>query len=247
MKKFTKLLVCSFLTMCFGMSVSAQTSADSATVTFQVDMNSVTTAFTTPEVNGTFNNWCGNCWAMSDSDGDNVWDVSGKVLKDAAHEFVFLIDGTIESLFPGDPCVVSTFGYTNRSLNVSGDTTLGVVCWESCSSCASAPSAYNVTFQVDMNGVSGFTTPEVNGTFNAWCGNCWAMSDADGDNVWDVSGKVLKNTAHEFKFSADAFSIEENLFSGDACTVTNWGYTNRSLNVSADLSLIHISEPTRPY
>ncbi len=90
MKKFTKLLVCSFLTLCFGMSVSAQT--DSATVTFQVDMNGVS-GFTTLEVNGTFNNWCGNCWAMSDSDGDNIWDVSGKVLKNNAHEFKFSADG----------------------------------------------------------------------------------------------------------------------------------------------------------
>ena len=62
-----------------------------------------------------------------------------------------------------------------------------------------------VTFQVDMSNVTGFTTPEVNGTFNSWCGNCWAMSDLDGDNILDVSGKVLKNASHEFKFSADGW------------------------------------------
>ncbi|MBT7624062.1 MAG: hypothetical protein HN595_05985, partial [Flavobacteriaceae bacterium] len=75
-----------------------------------------------------------------------------------------------------------------------------------------------VTFQVDMSSVSlGFTTPEVNGTFNNWCGSCWAMSDSNGDDVWEVSGKVLKNTAHEFKFSADGFNIQESLFAGDPC------------------------------
>ena len=43
----------------------------------------------------------------------------------------------------------------------------------------------NVTFQVDMNNYTGtFTAPEVNGTFNSWCGNCAAMTDADGYNVW---------------------------------------------------------------
>ena len=93
----------------------------------------------------------------------------------------------------------------------------------------------DVTFQVDMNGVSSsFTTPEVNGTFNNWCGNCWAMSDDDGDNIWQITGKVLKNVNHEFKFAADNWNIQENLFSGDPCVVTNFGYTNRTLNVSTD-------------
>ncbi|MDP5067759.1 MAG: hypothetical protein NWP50_02140, partial [Schleiferiaceae bacterium] len=46
----------------------------------------------------------------------------------------------------------------------------------------------NVTFQVDMNQVTaGFTTPEVNGLWNNWCGNCNAMSDANGDGIWEVT------------------------------------------------------------
>ena len=40
--------------------------------------------------------------------------------------------------------------------------------------CFSAIAQNNVTFQVDMSSVDPvtFTTPEVNGTFNGWCGNC---------------------------------------------------------------------------
>ena len=75
-----------------------------------------------------------------------------------------------------------------------------------------ADSAY-VTFQVDMSTVStSFTTPEVNGTFNSWCGACWTMTDSNGDNIWDATGRVLKGASHEFKFSADNWSIQENLF-----------------------------------
>ena len=50
-----------------------------------------------------------------------------------------------------------------------------------------------MTFQVDMNNVdpTTFTTPEVNGTFNGWCGSCAAMSDPDGDNIWDVTIDLL--------------------------------------------------------
>ena len=86
----------------------------------------------------------------------------------------------------------------------------------------------NVTFQVDMNNVdpATFTTPEVNGNFNGWCGSCAAMSDPDGDNVWDVTIDLASGN-YEFKFSADNWGIQETLLSGSWCTVTN-------------LSLIHI-------
>ena len=214
MKKLITTITFFVAFLSFSFVSSAQTPADSANVTFQVDMNGVSSSFTTPEVNGSFNNWCGNCWAMSDNDSDNVWQVTGKVLKNTAHEFKFAADNwTIqENLFAGDPCVVSNFGYNNRALNVSSDTTLGVVCWESCDPCGSGPSAYNVTFQVDMNGVSGFSTPEVNGTFNNWCGSCWAMTDADGDNIWEFTGnKLLAPGTYDFKYSVDNWSIQENL------------------------------------
>ena len=43
------------------------------------------------------------------------------------------------------------------------------------------PMTYNVTFAVNMNEVApGFTTPEVNGSFNGWCGGCNPLSDVDG-------------------------------------------------------------------
>ena len=172
MKNLRKLLAYCFFVFAFSSHSFSQTVADSALVTFQVDMNTVTSSFITPEVNGTFNNWCGDCWSMTDSNNDNVWEISGMVLKNTPLEFKFSADGwgIQENLFPGDPCTVTAWGYTNRTLNVSNDTTLDVVCWESCGPCGGAPSAYNVTFQVDMNGVSGFTIPEVNGTFNNWCG-----------------------------------------------------------------------------
>ena len=68
----------------------------------------------------------------------------------------------------------------------------------------------NVTFQVDMNDVdpSTFTTPEVNGNFNSWCGSCAPMSDPDGDNIWDITID-LANGSYEYKFSADNWGIQE--------------------------------------
>ena len=62
--------------------------------------------------------------------------------------------------------------------------------------------AFNVTFRVDMNNVSGFNTPEVNGSFNNWCGNCTAMADPDGDQVWTAT-IPLNAGYYEYKFSYD--------------------------------------------
>ena len=124
-------------------------------------MNNVDpTTFTTPEVNGTFNGWCGSCAPMSDADGDNVWDVVID-LANGTYEFKFSADtwNIQETLFPGDSCTNGNPQYTNRMLTVSGDTTLPVVCWGSCNSCSSGPSAYNVTFQLDMRGCLLYTSP----------------------------------------------------------------------------------------
>ncbi|MBK7442888.1 MAG: hypothetical protein IPI65_15550 [Bacteroidetes bacterium] len=39
-----------------------------------------------------------------------------------------------------------------------------------------------------MNEVAaGFTTPEVNGSFNGWCGGCNPLSDPDGDGIWSTT------------------------------------------------------------
>ena len=97
----------------------------------------------------------------------------------------------------------------------------------------------NVTFQVDMNTVdpATFTIPEVNGTFNSWCGNCAAMTDSNGDNVWEVTID-LANGSYEYKFSADNWGIQESLLPGSWCTVSNFGFTNRVLNISGDTTLL---------
>ena len=39
-------------------------------------MSQVLDPFNIPELNSTFNNWCGDCLTMSDSDGDEIWEVT---------------------------------------------------------------------------------------------------------------------------------------------------------------------------
>lgn len=89
---------------------------------------------------------------------------------------------------------------------------------------------YLITFKVDMNNVSGFSVPEVNGTFNDWCGSCWPMTDVDGDNIWEKEVVMLEGY-YEFKFSADNWSSQESLDPSFGCTNGNSTYTNRTLVV----------------
>src|SRR6056300_661267 len=88
----------------------------------------------------------------------------------------------------------------------------------------------NVTFQVDMNQYGGsFTTPEVNGDFNGWCGNCNPMSDPDGDNIWEVTLPLTQDSI-EFKFAHDNWAGQENLTAGSSCAKTTSGFTNRFIH-----------------
>ena len=216
--------------------MGGETIAQVYDVTFSVDMTNVTDPFTTPAVNGTFNGWCGACIELSDIDGNGVWEVTVP-LEAGSYEYKFTTDGwnDQEFLTPGIPCTVTNFGNTNRSLSVTDNAVLPTVCWESCNACGAVVSTYDVTFRVDMNGQTGFTTPEVNGTFNGWCGGCAPMSDTDGDNVWELT-IALEAGSYEFKYAYDSWAGSEQLSAG-ACTVNNGGNINRTLTVEADTDL----------
>lgn len=91
----------------------------------------------------------------------------------------------------------------------------------------------NVTFKLNFNNYTGTAgVPEVNGTFNGWCGNCNAMTDADGDGIWEVTLALAPGT-YEYKFSADSWADQENLvpLDGSTCTITTGEVVNRSLTV----------------
>jgi len=207
-------------------------------ITFRVDMNNVTESFTTPEVNGTFNNWCGGCAPMSDADADGIWELT--IPLDAGnYEYKFAADNwnPQEQLVAGSACTVTNFGFTNRSLVVSADAVLDAVCWGSCTACALTDGPYDVTFQVNMNDVAeAFTTPEVNGQFNNFCGGCAPMSDTDGDGIWSLTITLNPGT-YEYKFAADTWTIQEALTPGSPCTITTGAFTNRLITVSEDIVL----------
>ncbi|MFM7910617.1 MAG: hypothetical protein ACKO9W_00430, partial [Bacteroidota bacterium] len=212
-------------------------------VTFKVDMRGYTGAsYTTVNVNGSFNGWCGACNAMTDANNDSIWEVT-LPLTAGSYDYKFTVDGWTgqENLMSGLPCTQTNSGFTNRFVSVTAATTLDAVCWQSCNVCSSPPTTYNVTFQIDLNGYTGapYTTVNLNGTFNGWCGGCAVMTDANNDSIYELT-LPLPAMAIEYKFTlngSSANAIWEQLTSGSSCTVTNGGFTNRGYTVAANATL----------
>ena len=145
----------------------------------------------------------------------------------------------------GLPCAVPP--YDDRNLApVYSDTTIqhcfGTCDYDgTCSSIVNPPTGVNITFQVDMSEVADpFTAAELNGTFNGWCGNCDAMSDVDGDNVWDVTVSLNPGDTVEYKYSADSWAIQEMNDPGAPCTNGDSTYTNRVLTIPASDSILGV-------
>jgi len=110
------------------------------TVTFQVDMAGYAGTFGTVNLNGSFNGWCGGCATMLDGDGDGVYTLE-VALPGGTVEYKFTVDGWAdqEMFAEGTACTSTIDGYTNRTLDVTGDQVLDVVCWNLCTGCVVEP------------------------------------------------------------------------------------------------------------
>lgn len=233
-------------------------------VTLSVNMSEYALADgDTVYVNSEFNSWCGACNPLSDADGDGVWSVTIPLTSDY-YEYKFTINGwsAEENLAGLTGCVTENFGFTNRVLQLFGNQSEPVVCWNSCDNCAGggdilgctdsnalnyAATAtlddgscqYNVTFQVDMSdaGLAPGDIAYVNGTFNSWCGACNPLSDDDGDGIWTATLPLTAGD-QEYKFTINGWDLQEELAVGSACDFNpNDGFANRGFTLSGDLVL----------
>jgi hypothetical protein len=198
-----------------------------AGVTFQVDMNQVSQSFTTPEVNGLWNNWCGNCNPLTDADGDGIWTTKLPLAVGTTQEYKFSADNwTIqEQNNPAAPCTNGNATYTNRVLVIPAtDTVLNVVCWSQCTACD-----VDVTLKVNMawekaNNAISANGVHVAGDFQGWSPSATPMTDADNDGIYEVTINVPANSSIQYKFiNGNAWGADESVPS--ACVVT--GTLNR--------------------
>jgi hypothetical protein len=157
---------------------------DSASVTFKVDMSQVLDPFTIPELNGTFNSWCGNCNSMSDSDGDNIWDVSLSLQTGDTIEYKYSADSwSIQEMNdPNGFCTNGDPNFTNRVLVIPvNDTILPDVCWGSCDTCSPIGSLENL----ELHSLSIFPNPS---------SKFISLKSFDSINeiyIYDINGKLV--------------------------------------------------------
>ena len=117
-------------------------------VLFRVDMSEYTGGYGVVNLNGSFNGWCGSCATMTDDDGDMIYELAVD-LQGGTTEYKFTLDGWTfqEEFTDGDPCTSNLDGYINRTIEVSGDTLLPPVCWNSCDVCEGPYTLWDVISQ----------------------------------------------------------------------------------------------------
>ena len=208
-------------------------------VTFNVDMNRVSQTFVNATVGSNSNNW----WpwaAMTDANGDNIWEATLSLPVGFALEYKYgTEDPNVlqEQNDPTAPCTNGNATNTNRVLVVPAtDTVLNVVCWSSCTSCP-----VDVTFNVDMNQVS---QTFVNATVGSNSNNWWpwaAMTDANGDNIWEATLSLPVGFALEYKYGTeDPNVLQEQNDPTAPCTNGNATNTNRVLVIPATDTVLNV-------
>ena len=189
-------------------------------VTFQVDMNNVTASYTNVYVSGTVNNWSGNANQLTDPDGDGVY--TGTLsLMPGSYEYKFTYDNWTgqESLDPATQdsvCTITTGIYTNRYATFgNADTTLPVVCWESCASCP-VQTNFAVTFMVNTANITVGANGLYLGGGVIGGANAVQLLDPDGDGIYVGTDTLNGSNGGNFIFlnspaNAADWGTKENL------------------------------------
>ncbi|MGB1945112.1 MAG: hypothetical protein ACPHM0_05420, partial [Flavobacteriales bacterium] len=239
--------------------------------TFQVDMSCAYNAgamnsgategsFGTVFITGPFTGWCGNCFPLSDDDGDEVW--TGTFDFPAGDvEYKYIVDdwadqeNLIDDMQNGAECapVTDYAGYANRLLaagSTSNDT------YGSCTNCSgqivygcmddsannydplaeqdNGSCLYDVTLSVNVNAES-FESVSMAGTFNGWNNGSNFMDDSDGDGIYSITVQLTAGP-QEYKFLGNAdWALSEQFDGSESCTTAPGEYVNRVVEVTGHM------------
>lgn len=212
--------ISTFLLLLSVTLVSAQTNYN---VTFKVDMNNYSgTIGTEVNVNGTWNNWCGNCNSLTDADQDGIWEGTFAIPA-GEHEFKFTVDGwTDQEMFAqGDPCTITdpSGQFTNRALIVNGDLSYGPVAFGDCVGASGAADKVMVMVYVNMANTTPGDTAYIAGGAEWGVAGDYPLVDPDTNGIY--TGVFLRDTAmsSQYTFLSDFcpnWSCKENI-AGQPC------------------------------
>ena len=219
-------------------------------VEFRVDVSQQDVGDLNVHIAGDFNSWCESCAVMID-EGNGIYSYVAQV-EAGSYAYKYNIGdwNNGENLTQGDPCTVTT-DFTNRiTPEITEDTVLPTVCWNSCEACPpvnadagctdSAAQNYNTaateddgsceylfTFQVDMSNETVVAEGVyMVGSFNGWDPSGTPMSDA-GNGIWEVTILLVQGSSTTYTFlNGPSYDLQESVPS--ACGVPNgFGGFNR--------------------
>lgn len=212
-------------------SINLQAQID---ITFRLNMKGQTFQYTTPEVNGTFNNWCGSCNAMTDADGDSIWEAVIS-LPNGMIEYKFSADNWAnqETLVQGSPCTNFTPpSFINRKFIVVSPTVLSPVCWGSCDTCTGgpiSPGLQQISLPISWQDTANvnYTTTDFGGTFSSIAADPvnpakLALKIVKGNTAEVWAGTTLGTTAgfsSNIPFSSSSTEMQARVYSPAAGTV----------------------------
>jgi len=159
---------------------------EDAEVTFSVDMNNYTEAFTTVHVSGSMNDWSGTANPMSDDDGDGVYTAT-LTIPNGVYEYKYTLDDwNAQEQFPRTSgCTVSTDDgnggfFTNREITITGSESLPTSCFNSCYGCGEGVS---ITINLGVADADESGVYLAGGAEFGAPGGAFLMTDDDGDGI----------------------------------------------------------------
>ncbi|MBT6432932.1 MAG: hypothetical protein HOK28_07570, partial [Deltaproteobacteria bacterium] len=218
---------------------SDPTNSGSYQVDFSVNMNcSELASFSVVYVTGPFADWCGDCYALNDDDGDGIWTASYTFENETALEYKYNVDNwaaqedLVDEMVDGASCapVTDYFEYANRSVTLSASSAVATSdVYGTCESCTSEPSTTTprLTFQVNMGSTySGGVT--VGNSVDGWnAAGMVQLNDSDSDGIYIGSMELEPGTTIEYRFiqGYDGSGSWEEVPA--ECGLTTGGFTNR--------------------
>ena len=211
------------------------------TVRFRVDMSNEDVSDFGVHVAGEFQGWDPAATAMTDADGDLIYESIQSFEADSGEVIGYkFINGNawtdvVETIDAAEDCVdelgnrLLVLDSENMVLtaNAAGD----AYCFNACSSCILP---LEVTFTIDMSQVGSVSEFGVHlaGTFQGWQAGDTPLTD-NGDGTWSVTLEIQPGY-HEFKFiNGNDWSNPNESMGGTECSGSNDG-NNRGASFDAD-------------
>ena len=156
---------------------------------------------TTVGIHTNSNGWSDALWAAATSNGDGTWSYTMDPAPTSAFEYLWVVDGQIESLIGAGDCAPVTDGanYANRQWLVGGADQSAV--YGSCSDCGDIVevTTYDVTFKVHTaNIIVGPNGMYAGGGFLGTA-TAYAMTE-ESEDLWSVTVSVNENSSGHYIF-----------------------------------------------